>query len=182
MAPATLTNPDFHFLSYLINKVLEQFPYLSLKYSENYGDKFVFNSSVPCPICKKDHKSENIKNDIEGQWGDGEYFGEQTYRLKCWEALYQGSIPVVSVKQKSIHDQAYFCNKVLKLYPDIHLHSNVGAEDIYRCKSESSLCPSCETNHKENIVGRYRNGPGASGASYHIGCMYRYTGDLEVVA
>ncbi|GBC17331.2 hypothetical protein GLOIN_2v1486106 [Rhizophagus irregularis DAOM 181602=DAOM 197198] len=28
--------------------VLEQFPYLLLRYSENYGDKFVFNSSVPC--------------------------------------------------------------------------------------------------------------------------------------
>ncbi len=28
--------------------------------------------------------------------------------------------------------------------------------------------------HKENIVGYYRNG------SYHMGCMFRYTKDLEV--
>ncbi|CAB4424167.1 unnamed protein product [Rhizophagus irregularis] len=33
---------------HIVGLVLEQFPYLSLRYSENYGDKFVFNSSVPC--------------------------------------------------------------------------------------------------------------------------------------
>ncbi len=80
----------------VINKVLERFPYLSMKYSESYGDGFVFNSSVPCPICNKDHKSKNIKKYIEGQWGCGEYFGEETY-LKCWEA-YQNGIPIVNVK------------------------------------------------------------------------------------
>ncbi|CAB4402268.1 unnamed protein product [Rhizophagus irregularis] len=49
--------------------VLERFPYLSLKYSIGSSDKFVFNSSVPCPICNKDHESENIKKGIGSQWG-----------------------------------------------------------------------------------------------------------------
>ncbi|CAB4439439.1 unnamed protein product [Rhizophagus irregularis] len=46
---------------HIIGLVLEQFPYLSLGYSENYGDKFVFNSSVPCPICNKDHEARMVK-------------------------------------------------------------------------------------------------------------------------
>ncbi|PKB99593.1 hypothetical protein RhiirA5_366347 [Rhizophagus irregularis] len=83
-----------------------------------------------------------------------------------------------------IHDQAYFRNKVLKLYPDIHLHrnGNAGTNDIYRCRTKSSLCPSCGTNHEENIVGYYRNEIGTSGTSYRIGCMFRYTGALEIQA
>ena len=24
---------------------------------------------------------------IKGEWGYGEYYGERTYRLKCWNAL-----------------------------------------------------------------------------------------------
>ncbi len=59
--------------------------------------RFVFNSSVPCPICSKDHKSENIKKGIDGQWGCGDYYGERTYRLECWED-YQNKIPIVTVK------------------------------------------------------------------------------------
>ncbi|CAI2190053.1 4882_t:CDS:2, partial [Funneliformis geosporum] len=63
-----------------------------------------------------------------------------------------------------IHDQAYFRNKVLKLYSGISFScSNDRSEDVYHCKTKSSLCPSCETNHIENIVGRYMEG------SYHIG-------------
>jgi hypothetical protein len=46
---------------HIIGLVLEEFPYLSLRYSENYGDKFVFNSSVPCPICNKDHEARMVK-------------------------------------------------------------------------------------------------------------------------
>ncbi|UZO11140.1 uncharacterized protein OCT59_002712 [Rhizophagus irregularis] len=73
-----------------------------------------------------------------------------------------------------IHDQAYFRNKVLKLYPDIHLHrnGNAGTNDIYRCRTKSSLCPSCGTNHEENIVGYYRNEIGTSGTSYRIGLPF----------
>jgi hypothetical protein len=66
--------------------MLEQFPY-----------KFVFNSSVPYPICNKDHKSENIKNGIDGRWGADEYYGERTYHLEWCEA-YQNDVPIVSVK------------------------------------------------------------------------------------
>ena len=83
-------------------------------------------------------------------------------------------ITPISQPNSPIHDQAYFRNKILKLYPGIsYRRSNDRSEDVYNCKTKSSLCPSCET---ENIVGRYREGSGASGTSYHIGCMFRYTG------
>ncbi|PKK60637.1 hypothetical protein RhiirC2_870869 [Rhizophagus irregularis] len=52
---------------HIIGLVLERFPYLSLEYSESYGDRFVFNSLAPCPMCNKDHEGENLK----GGWGDG---------------------------------------------------------------------------------------------------------------
>src|SRR5277367_4406802 len=29
---------------------LKRFPYLSSKYSKNYSNNFVFNSSMPCPV------------------------------------------------------------------------------------------------------------------------------------
>ncbi|CAG8724027.1 4937_t:CDS:1, partial [Rhizophagus irregularis] len=77
----------------------------------------------------------------------------------------------------------YFRNKVLKLYPSISLRRSNKFTDIYHCKTKSSLCPSCRTNHKENIVDYYKKGSGTSSStSYSIGCMFRYTGDLEVVA
>ncbi|CAI2195022.1 7405_t:CDS:2, partial [Funneliformis geosporum] len=48
-----------------------------------------------------------------------------------------------------IHDQAYFRNKILKLYPGIsYRRSNDRSEDVYNCKTKSSSC-----------------------------CMFRYTGD-----
>jgi len=77
--------------------VLERFPYLTLKHSfkNNY---FNFNRSVPCPLCNKNHKKENIRNYIEGFWGSGEYCGETTYRLYCYENKYQNSIQIVSIK------------------------------------------------------------------------------------
>jgi len=90
----------------VINKVLEQFPYLSSKYSRTEGttlkgyknhDYFDFNSSVSCPICNKDHKKENIRDNVEGEWGSGDYVNTKTYRLKCWEAN-QNSIQIVTVK------------------------------------------------------------------------------------
>ncbi|RIA81915.1 hypothetical protein C1645_881334 [Glomus cerebriforme] len=43
------------------------------------------------------HKEETIWNDIKGEWGAGEYYGERTYRLECRDALNRG-IPIVSVK------------------------------------------------------------------------------------
>jgi len=51
---------------FVINKVLERFPYLSLRYRRIM--MCLFNSSVPYPICNKDHKGENIEKGIEGQW------------------------------------------------------------------------------------------------------------------
>jgi hypothetical protein len=60
------------------------------------------------------------------------------------------SVSTIPIHQPNnpIYDQAYFRNKVLKLYPDVHLHrnGNAGTNDIYRCRTKSSLCPSCGTN------------------------------------
>ncbi|CAJ0871364.1 17889_t:CDS:1, partial [Entrophospora sp. SA101] len=53
--------------------------------------------SVHCPICNKDHEKDNIRNNINGQWGSGDYANTETYRLKCWEAC-QKSIQIVTVK------------------------------------------------------------------------------------
>ncbi|RIB01993.1 hypothetical protein C2G38_2229126 [Gigaspora rosea] len=78
-------------------KVLEQSPYLSLKYSNKNCDYFDFNSSVSCPICNKDNKKENIKYNIEGEWGSWDYVNTKTYHLKCCET-YQNSIQIVTVK------------------------------------------------------------------------------------
>ena len=82
---------------HVIKMVLERFPYLTLKHSfkNNYFD---FNRSVPCPLCNKNHKKENIRNYIEGIWGSGEYCGEKTYCLNCWGNKYQNSIDIVTVK------------------------------------------------------------------------------------
>jgi len=60
-------------------------------------DYFDFNSSVSYPICNKDHKKENIRYNVEGEWGSGDYVNTKTYRLKCWEAN-QNSIQIVTVK------------------------------------------------------------------------------------
>jgi hypothetical protein len=98
-------------------------------------------------------------------------------------SLFKAVVTSIPQPNSPIHDQTYFRNKILKLYPGIsYRRSNDRSEDVYNCKTKSSLCPSCETNHRENIVGLYRKDPGAPGATYHIGCMFRYTGDLEVVA
>ncbi|CAG8842549.1 6379_t:CDS:1, partial [Gigaspora margarita] len=46
--------------------VLDSFSHLSLKYSNEYGD--YFTCSLFCPICNKEHKKENIRDNIEGKW------------------------------------------------------------------------------------------------------------------
>ncbi|CAJ0830737.1 3115_t:CDS:2 [Entrophospora sp. SA101] len=81
----------------VIEMALEWCPYLSLDHSNEYSDIYNFNSSVHCPICNKDHEKDNIRNNINGQWGSGDYANTETYRLKCWEAC-QKSIQIVTVK------------------------------------------------------------------------------------
>ncbi|CAG8840646.1 32119_t:CDS:2 [Gigaspora margarita] len=81
---------------HVIKMVLEQFRNLSLKYS--IGDNDYFDCLVPCPLCNKDHKKENIRNCIEGEWGSGDYVNTKTYRLSCWGNKYQNSIQIVTVK------------------------------------------------------------------------------------
>ena len=81
----------------VINKVLKQFHYLSSKYSNKNHDYFDFNSSVSCPICNKDHKKENIRDNVKGEWGSGDYVNTKTYRLNCW-GNYQNPIQIVTVK------------------------------------------------------------------------------------
>ena len=82
---------------HIIGLVLERFPYLSLRNSGEYGERFNLNSSTLCPLCNGDHKEKSMWNAVNGEWGDDEYYGELTYRLKCWNALNHG-IPIVSVK------------------------------------------------------------------------------------
>ena len=83
---------------HIIGLVLEKFPYLSLDDSDERRDTFNLDSSAPCPFCNGDHKvNRSIFDEIKGEWGDGEYYGERTYRLKCRESFKPG-IPIVSVK------------------------------------------------------------------------------------
>ena|ERR1041384_1852555 len=63
---------------HIIGLVLKQFPYLSLRNSDECGDRFNLNSSALCPICNGDHKEKTIGNIIKGEWGCGEYHGERT--------------------------------------------------------------------------------------------------------
>ncbi|PKK63299.1 hypothetical protein RhiirC2_143152 [Rhizophagus irregularis] len=52
---------------HVIGLMLKQFSYLSLEYSESYGNRYEFNNSVSCPICNKDYKEESIWNNIKGK-------------------------------------------------------------------------------------------------------------------
>ncbi|PKC00713.1 hypothetical protein RhiirA5_365513 [Rhizophagus irregularis] len=83
---------------HIIGLVLEKFPYLSLDDSDERLDTFNLDGSTLCPLCNGDHKvNRSIFDEIKGEWGAGEYYGEQTYRLKCRESFKPG-IPIVSVK------------------------------------------------------------------------------------
>ena len=83
---------------HIIGLVLEKFPYLSLDDSDERRDTFNLDGSTLCPLCNGDHKvNRSIFDEIKGEWGDGEYYGERTYRLKCRESFKPG-IPIVSVK------------------------------------------------------------------------------------
>ncbi|CAG8609450.1 10716_t:CDS:1, partial [Acaulospora morrowiae] len=77
--------------NYVIKMILEQFQNLSLKYSTGNSD--YFDCSTTCPICNKDHKKENIRDNIKGRWGSGDFVNTRTYRLQCCEA-YQNSIQI----------------------------------------------------------------------------------------
>ncbi|RHZ86989.1 hypothetical protein Glove_41g127 [Diversispora epigaea] len=44
------------------------FSHLSLKYSNEYND--YFTCSKICPICNKDHRKENIRDNIKSEWDD----------------------------------------------------------------------------------------------------------------
>ncbi|CAG8673095.1 8219_t:CDS:1, partial [Paraglomus brasilianum] len=80
---------------HVIKMILEQFRNLSLKYST--GDSDYFDCSTTCPICNKDHKKENIRDNVKGEWSSGDFVNTKTYRLKCWEA-YQNPIQIITVK------------------------------------------------------------------------------------
>jgi len=76
----------------VIKMVLEKIPNLSLNYSNKNVDYFTCLTS--CYICNKVHKKENL----EGEWGSGDYVNTRTYRLKCWGNKYQNLIQIVTVK------------------------------------------------------------------------------------
>ncbi|CAG8495432.1 24579_t:CDS:2 [Cetraspora pellucida] len=56
---------------------IQQFPYLTLKYSNEYGD--YFNCPKTCLICNKEHK----RDDVKGEWRSGDYVNTKTYCLTC---------------------------------------------------------------------------------------------------
>ncbi|CAG8842745.1 39609_t:CDS:1, partial [Gigaspora margarita] len=45
--------------NHVIKMVLEQFPYLTLKYSNKYGD--YFNCPKTCLVYNKEHKRDDVK-------------------------------------------------------------------------------------------------------------------------
>ncbi|CAB4436993.1 unnamed protein product [Rhizophagus irregularis] len=51
---------------HIIELVLERFPYLSLRNSDERGDWFSLDSSASCPICNGDHKEKTLGNNIKG--------------------------------------------------------------------------------------------------------------------
>jgi hypothetical protein len=55
-----------------------------------YSDGFDLNSTALCSICNGDHKEKTLSNTISGEWGSGNYYGETTYRLKCWNGFNKG--------------------------------------------------------------------------------------------
>jgi hypothetical protein len=80
-----------------IRLVLERFSYLFFRGRNTYSDGFDLNSTSLCPICNGDHKEKTLSNTISGKWDSGDYYGETTYRLKCWNGFNKG-IQIVTVK------------------------------------------------------------------------------------
>jgi hypothetical protein len=52
--------------NHIIGLILEKFPYLSLRDSDERGDGFNLDSSASCPICNGDHKEKTIGNIFKG--------------------------------------------------------------------------------------------------------------------
>ena len=73
--------------------VLERFPQLSFTHSD-----IILHVQEYARYAIKSIKTRIYK--VGG--GDGEYFGERTYRLTCWE-LYHRGIPIVTVKDEVSH-------------------------------------------------------------------------------
>ncbi|GET59217.1 hypothetical protein GLOIN_2v1598257 [Rhizophagus irregularis DAOM 181602=DAOM 197198] len=62
-------------------------------------DSINLNSSALCPLCNRDHKEKSIWNNINDEWGSGEYYRERTYRLK----ISRSSLTNFPNKQKKQH-------------------------------------------------------------------------------
>jgi hypothetical protein len=57
--------------------VLKKFSYLFLDNSNERCNAFNLDSSTLCPLCNGDHKEKrSIFDEIKGEWGAGEYYGE----------------------------------------------------------------------------------------------------------
>jgi len=81
------------------------------------------------------------------------------------------STPQVSVQTR---DHAYFRNKILGQYPDIHREFSSEKFDYYGI-IDKSLCPACKSSHRDekSIRGRYEAG------SYFIKCGQQ---EIEITA
>jgi hypothetical protein len=73
--------------------LVNELKYLTeLQYMHFYWIRILFivfnlNSSALCPIYNGDHKEKSIWNNINGEWGSGEYYRERTYRLNIHVTL-----------------------------------------------------------------------------------------------
>ncbi|GBB90812.1 hypothetical protein RclHR1_01790019 [Rhizophagus clarus] len=90
---------------HIIGLVLERFPNLYLIDSSEHCEWFNFNNSTLC-LLRKDHKEESLWNNIKGEWGPGNYYGEQTYRILCKDPLNPGT-PIVSGLRHIFFDDNY---------------------------------------------------------------------------
>ncbi|RHZ81311.1 hypothetical protein Glove_122g27 [Diversispora epigaea] len=74
-----------------------QFPISVLPKNPEERQQHVINMYLALYVIKT-IKKKNIRNNIEGFWGSGEYCGEKSYRLYCYTNKYQNSIHIVSIK------------------------------------------------------------------------------------
>ncbi|CAB4386479.1 unnamed protein product [Rhizophagus irregularis] len=103
---------------HIIGLVLERFPYLSLEYSESYGDRFVFNSLAPCPMCNKDHEGENLK----GGWGDDIVHSKTSSAIiRHWlmrsSVVTASAVVIFSGSINNPGQEQYFCVAIVMNFP-----------------------------------------------------------------
>ncbi|CAG8784471.1 27967_t:CDS:2, partial [Racocetra persica] len=67
-----------------IEEAKKTLPETNSKDLTEYSDQFDYSET--CPARNKEHKEDDVK----GQWGAGDYCGEETYRLYCCKRTFSG--------------------------------------------------------------------------------------------